>query len=44
MEKFSLDTNVVIRFLTNDDPVQSPLAYKLFERATDGDLRLSFLR
>ena len=29
-----LDTNVVIRFLAQDDPVQSPLATRLFSRLT----------
>jgi predicted nucleic-acid-binding protein len=30
-----LDTNVVVRFLVQDDPVQSPLATRAFERLTD---------
>jgi predicted nucleic-acid-binding protein len=32
-----MDTNVVVRFLTEDDPVQSPLAIKLF---TDCEISL----
>lgn len=31
----ALDTNVVVRFLTQDDPVQSPQARALFARLTD---------
>jgi predicted nucleic-acid-binding protein len=27
-----LDTNVVVRYLTQDDPIQSPIATKIFER------------
>ena len=30
----SVDTNVVVRFLTADDPTQSPLAAEIFGRAT----------
>lgn len=40
MDQFFLDTNVVIRFLTKDHEAQSPLAYKLFERAANGELGL----
>lgn len=32
-----LDTNVVVRFLTDDDPVQSPLARALFDSLTEGE-------
>ncbi len=31
-----LDTNVIIRFLTNDDPVLSPRAYALFAQLDAG--------
>ena len=31
-----LDTNVIIRFLTNDDPVLSPRAYTLFTQLDAG--------
>ena len=34
MKHLFLDTNILIRFLTNDDNIQSPLAYKVFEKAT----------
>ena len=32
-----LDTNVIIRFLTNDDPVLSPRAYAFFTQLAAGD-------
>lgn len=32
-----LDTNVVVRFLTDDDPVQSPLARALFDALTEDE-------
>lgn len=35
-----LDANIIIRFLTNDDATQSPKAYRLFERAVEGELTL----
>ncbi len=31
-----LDTNVIIRYLTNDNPVQSPRAYELFRQLAAG--------
>lgn len=37
---YLLDTNLIIRFLTNDDEVQSPIAYSLFEMATKGQITL----
>jgi predicted nucleic-acid-binding protein len=36
-----LDTNVVIRFLTADDPNQSPKAKTLFEQATPRSILIS---
>jgi predicted nucleic-acid-binding protein len=36
-----LDTNVVLRFLRNDDPIQSPQAAALFEDAANGECALS---
>ena len=35
-----LDANVILRFLRNDDPQQSPTAAALFKRAQAGELRL----
>ncbi|MDE3840654.1 PIN domain nuclease [Bacillus methanolicus] len=35
-----LDANAIVRFLTNDDPKQSPVAYRLFEKATKGEIQL----
>src|ERR1700733_2904358 len=35
-----LDANVILRFLRNDDPQQSPTAAGLFMRAQAGELRL----
>ncbi len=32
-----IDTNVLVRYLAQDDPVQSPRATRLFERLTEGD-------
>lgn len=40
MENILLDANVIIRFLTNDDEIQSPLAYKIFEKAVQGEYTL----
>lgn len=36
-----LDANVVLRYLLNDDPQQSPEAVELIEHAQDGSLYLS---
>ena len=36
MKRYLLDTNVVLRFLRNDDPKQSPQAVALFAGAVDG--------
>ncbi|NNV06136.1 PIN domain-containing protein [Geobacillus sp. C56-T2] len=35
---YILDTNIIIRFLTNDDQEQSSIAYRLFEKAVNGEL------
>lgn len=35
-----LDANVVLRFLRNDDPVQSPAAARLFESSKSGSVTL----
>jgi predicted nucleic-acid-binding protein len=34
--------NIVIRFLTNDDSVQSPIAYQFFKKAVHENLTLIF--
>ena len=33
----ALDTNLLLRYLTQDDPVQSPKATRLIERLTEGE-------
>jgi len=38
--RYHLDANVVLRFLRNDDPQQSPAAAKLFTEAKVGRLQL----
>lgn len=38
---YHLDANVVLRFLRNDDPKQSPAAAKLFEHAKAGKARVA---
>ena len=35
-----LDTNIIIRFLTRDDPVKAAACYRLFQQADSGDERL----
>ena len=40
MKQALLDANVILRFLRNDDPRQSPLARKLFADANDGKITL----
>ncbi|PLR79406.1 PIN domain nuclease [Bacillus sp. V3-13] len=37
---YLLDTNIIVRFLTNDDEKQSPAAYSLFEKAVNGKITL----
>jgi predicted nucleic acid-binding protein len=39
-QRVRLDANVILRFLRNDDPKQSPAAAKLFEKARDGKIEL----
>ena len=45
MAELFVDTNVFLRFLTNDDPEKADRAQALFERAVEGktDLRTSLL-
>ena len=38
---YHLDANVVLRFLRNDAPTQSPAAARLFARAKDGKAELA---
>ena len=38
--RFHLDANVILRFLRNDDPQQSPTAAALFQRAQAQEFRL----
>jgi predicted nucleic acid-binding protein len=35
-----VDANIILRFLRNDDPRQSPAAAELFKRGQTGELRL----
>lgn len=35
-----IDTNVLIRFLTNDHPIHSPKAFALIKQAVDGEVIL----
>ncbi|PDM40007.1 MULTISPECIES: PIN domain-containing protein [unclassified Geobacillus] len=37
---YILDANVIVRFLANDDEIQSPIAYRLFEKAVNEELTL----
>lgn len=39
--RFHLDANVVLRFLRNDDLLQSPAAARLFEKAKSKKLSLA---
>ncbi len=41
MESFFLDTNVIIRFLTRDNPQQAQQARQLLERVADGRLTVT---
>ncbi|KJE26972.1 PIN domain protein [Geobacillus kaustophilus] len=34
---YILDTNIIIRFLANDDEEQSSVAYRVFEKAVNGE-------
>ncbi|MFB9325818.1 PIN domain-containing protein [Paenibacillus aurantiacus] len=38
--RYMADANLIIRFLANDDPTQSPIARKVFQRATEGVFEL----
>jgi predicted nucleic acid-binding protein len=38
--RIHLDANVILRFLRDDDPRQSPAAAKLFQKASDGTAEL----
>lgn len=40
MKELLLDANVLVRFLVQDDPKQSPAATALFAKAECGDVRL----
>ncbi len=40
MNRYRLDTNVLIRFVTHDDPAQAAQADALFQRACDGNCLL----
>lgn len=40
MSDYLLDANVIVRFLTQDEPKQSKAAAKLFKAAKNGDLTL----
>jgi predicted nucleic-acid-binding protein len=37
---YLLDANVIVRFLTNDDEKQAPVAYRLIEEAINGKITL----
>jgi len=38
--KYILDANVIIRFLTQDHPVHSPMAFELFKKAVRKEITL----
>lgn len=40
MANLLIDANIIIRFLTNDDHIQSPAAYQIFKKAVEGELEL----
>ncbi len=40
VENILLDANIIIRFLTNDDDIQSPLVFKIFEKAVRHEFTL----
>lgn len=40
MANLLIDANIIIRFLTNDDTIQSPAAYQIFKKAVEGELEL----
>ncbi len=39
-QKFLLDTNIFLRYLTNDDPRKATQCEKLFSRAAEGEIAL----
>ncbi len=39
--RYHIDANILLRFLRNDDPKQSPAAAALFANAKEGKLRLA---
>lgn len=41
MKRYHLDANVILRFLRNDDPKQSPAAKRLIESAVAGRVALA---
>jgi predicted nucleic acid-binding protein len=40
MDRLFLDTNVILRYLTRDDPLQAARAYALFQEAAQGQVTL----
>jgi predicted nucleic acid-binding protein len=40
MKSVAIDANVIVRYLTGDDPVQSPAATELFRAASAGRVSL----
>ncbi len=40
MKSVAIDANVIVRYLTGDDPVQSPAAAELFRAASTGRVNL----
>lgn len=40
-EAIFVDTNVFLRFLTGDDPAKAEAVRQLFQRAADGEIRLT---
>lgn len=40
MKSVAIDANVIVRYLTGDDPVQSPAATELFRQASTGRVNL----
>jgi predicted nucleic acid-binding protein len=40
LKSVALDSNVIVRYLTGDDPAQSPAATELFRAATNGRISL----
>jgi predicted nucleic-acid-binding protein len=40
MKSVAIDANIIVRYLTGDDPVQSPAAAELFRTASAGSVNL----